>query len=208
MATFCECGQQSFGKDKITGIPYCKGCQYKRTDLSKLSINQKAMGRQRTNPKRYVSPKLIGQVRDLALSDANVEMTSRQAIKADLDYVTSRIVRLMAADKDGIAVCYTCVKKQHWSLMDACHYISRAHTQFRYDYKNNIRCGCKTCNQFEGGQLEKFKEELDKEQPGLSDWLEEQSRQVEKISTEELKAMLIAYRQILKPLEIKKSLPK
>ena len=42
---FCYCGQPVFSTDKITGIGYCKGHSYKRTDTDKRSIIQKAIAK-------------------------------------------------------------------------------------------------------------------------------------------------------------------
>lgn len=39
----CECGSPVWGTDKNTRIGYCKSHQYKRTDLDRRSIVQKAM---------------------------------------------------------------------------------------------------------------------------------------------------------------------
>lgn len=41
----CFCHQPVFGTDKNTGIGYCKGHQYKRTDLDRRSIAQKSMSK-------------------------------------------------------------------------------------------------------------------------------------------------------------------
>lgn len=49
---FCECGNPVFGTDKKTKIGYCKSHQYKRTDLDKRSIIEKAMDKQKKQPKR------------------------------------------------------------------------------------------------------------------------------------------------------------
>jgi len=49
---FCECGNPVFGTDKKTKIGYCKSHQYKRTDLDKRSIVEKAMDKNKNQPKR------------------------------------------------------------------------------------------------------------------------------------------------------------
>lgn len=51
---FCEyinCNQPVFGQDKITRIGYCKRHQFARTDLSKLSITQKAVAKHKEQQK-------------------------------------------------------------------------------------------------------------------------------------------------------------
>ena len=58
----CEnCHKNSvFGKDKLTGIGYCKSCQWKRTDIDKRSIAvkglEKALAKQKIHKGTFVMP--------------------------------------------------------------------------------------------------------------------------------------------------------
>lgn len=136
-------------------------------------------------------------------SDINGDAASRAALIADLDYIVSRIVRLRAADERGIVKCYCCPKLDHFSMMDASHFISRSNMVSRFDIVYNVKPCCKKCNQFEHGNLEAFAIELEKENPGIVEQLKEKSRDPFKYSIDELKGLLFDLRCKLKPLEFK-----
>ena len=74
------------------------------------------------------------------------------------------------------------------------HFISRANMGLRFDVKNNCRTQCEYCNCHLHGNLELYAATLEVEQKGLVEMLQEQSRQVEKIGTDELSEMLIDIR--------------
>ena len=64
---FCgadNCEQPVFGTDKNTSIGYCKGHQYKRTDLDKRSIVQKAM--EKHKDQKQAHSKEVTKIRGLA----------------------------------------------------------------------------------------------------------------------------------------------
>jgi len=67
------------------------------------------------------------------VQEGNYEDASVQALKNDLDFVHSRLVRMLAANDNGIACCYTCSKLQHWTLMQLSHFIKRSNTLTRWD---------------------------------------------------------------------------
>jgi hypothetical protein len=128
---------------------------------------------------------------------------SRNSLIQDLDWVVSRIVRISAADsKTGIAECFTCNKKLHWSLMQNGHFVSRSNMRTRFEL-NNCRVQCEECNCHKHGNLEVFAERLDAEEQGMSEFLREQSREVSKIGVTELKQLLIELRHRLKRVESK-----
>lgn len=141
---------------------------------------------------------------DLAESKGTEDyfMAERQALINDLDYVHSRLVRMAAADKDGIAECFTCGKRQHWTLMQLSHFIKRANTLTRWDMKAN-RCACKHCNENLGGNLEVFARNLNFEEIGLAERLLEIAREPHKWSRDELKQLLIDQRAKLRIIETK-----
>ena len=56
-----------------------------------------------------------------------------------------KLVRMKAADEEGIATCVTCGKKQHWKEMDGGHYISRTYSKYKL-YEENVHVQCKSCN--------------------------------------------------------------
>lgn len=78
------------------------------------------------------------------------------------DYLFSRYIRQLAADKDGNVECYTCSKKIHWSIAQAGHYIVRRYYQFRF-CQFNTKIQCNTCNNVKEGNLTEFSIRLIKE---------------------------------------------
>lgn len=121
----------------------------------------------------------------------------------DLDTVISRYIRLKYADNNGIVSCFTCdAPPQHFSRMQCGHYIPRTHLATRF-LETNLRVQCEKCNCYLNGNIELFRERLEKESPGITEWLWEQSRLITKPSRFELKELLITYRQKLKLVQSK-----
>lgn len=130
-------------------------------------------------------------------------MAERAALMQDLDYTFSRIVRMTEADaKHGLCKCYTCKRVQHWSIMDCGHFISRKFNQTRF-LRLNCRVQCKECNQMKSGNLEVFAEQLNLEQRGTVQQLQEMSKEPFKYSRDELKQLLIDLRAKLRTIETK-----
>lgn len=126
----------------------------------------------------------------------------RQSLIHDLDFTFSRYIRIREANTNGIAECYTCGKTDHWTKLQCGHYIKRADTLLRWDSRN-ARTQCVECNCNKHGNIEKYTENLELEQPGLPEQLREESREVNKYGREELKQLLIDYRAKLKLAESK-----
>ena len=183
-----KCGLKNTSVVKVGKETYCLNCRTAQKNKVQITkANQR------------------NQVRGLydKQSDLNGDAASRAAIIADLDYTVSRIVRLRAADERGIVKCYCCPKLDHFSMMDASHFISRSNMVSRFDIVYNVKPCCKKCNQFEHGNLEAFAIELEKENPGIVEQLKEKSRDPVKYSIDELKGLLFDLRCKLKPLEFK-----
>lgn len=134
------------------------------------------------------------------VQQGNYEDASVQALKNDLDFVHSRLVRIMAADERGLAHCFTCDKVQHWSMMQLSHFIKRANTLTRWDSRAN-RCCCKYCNETLDGNLKVFAERLNAEQPGLTEQLTEIARDTYKWGRDEMKQLLSDLRAKLRIAE-------
>lgn len=126
----------------------------------------------------------------------------RQALIHDLDFTHSRLVRMMAADKSGIAPCFTCGLLKHWTMQQLSHFIKRQNTLTRWDMKAN-RCCCKHCNETLGGNLEVFAQKLNEEESGLAERLQEIAREPHKWGRDELKQLLFDQRQRLRIIETK-----
>jgi hypothetical protein len=161
--------------------------------LDRLEVKQK-----RKNAVKKVGTKL----RSEAYAEGNYEDAERQYLIHDLDFVHSRLVRMTAADERGMAYCYTCDRKQHWSLMQLSHFIKRSNTITRWDSKAN-RCCCQYCNETLGGNLEVFAQRLNDEEKGLAERLSELSREPYKWGRDELKQLLIDLRAKLRLVETK-----
>jgi len=68
-------------------------------------------------------------------------------------------IRIRDSDENGYIRCCTCSKAVHWKEADNCHYIDRKHQVLRYS-EINCNAGCLSCNRFENGNIEKYKEFL------------------------------------------------
>lgn len=139
-----------------------------------------------------------------AQEDEGEQVEDLSGLIEDLDRVFSRYIRLKYANNDGFVSCFTCddYPPMHFTKMQCGHYISRIHLATRWE-ENNCRPQNEHCNCNLHGNLEVYKERLEKEQTGITDWLKEQSRQVTKPTRFELKELLLTYRQKLKLVEAK-----
>lgn len=114
----------------------------------------------------------------------------------DLDTLFSLIVRMSAADHNGIARCYTCNDKHTWQSLQCGHYISRKCGYLRHDFRN-ARPQCNTCNVVKRGNLAEYGRRLEMEKPGITEILLEESRIVHKWSREELRGMVVEFNKQL-----------
>lgn len=192
---FCSasnCSQPVFGTDKISKKGYCRSHQTLREDYDRRTILQRAMDKQK---------KIEGKVR--SLPHISEEELSRNQLISDLDQVVSLYVRKRSADKNGFVVCITCGVRKQWNKMQCSHYIGRSNFSLRFNTTYNCNPACKHCNEVLHGNLPAYKDYLEKLYPGITEQLEEQSREVCKIGIDELKQMLIDYRAKLRIFESK-----
>lgn len=200
MARFCFCSQPVFSTDKNTNIGYCKSHTYMRTDTDKRSIMEKAMDKHRKQSS-------IQKVRSLPhiSREEKEQLDSRNNILNELDFYTSRIVRLMATDSNGICTCYICHSQGRWQDYQCAHFNRRSLLSTRFDIKYNLRANCKTCNEYKDGNLERYAEELKKEfnDDSIIDFIQEKGREIWKPSTDELSQLLTEYKQRLNILQQK-----
>jgi len=153
------------------------------------------------NAKQYQKQKVSKLVRE-QMQNGNHEDASVQALKNDLDFVFSRIVRMSAANTNGQCGCYTCHVAKHWSLMQCGHFIKRGNTEIRWSFQN-AKPQCKVCNETLSGNLEMYEQRLEAEHKGLPEQLRERAREPYKWSREELKQLLIDLRHKLRLIESK-----
>lgn len=105
---------------------------------------------------------------------------SKDTPRKELDDIVSKVIRLGAADYDGMVQCITCPNVHHWKDMDCGHFQKRDNTSTRYDLKN-LAPQCKVCNQNNEGEMEKFAEYIDRIYgKGTAESLEKQAREISK----------------------------
>ncbi len=134
--------------------------------------------------------------------DDNEPVEDLSGLIEDLDTIVSRIVRIGAANVDGIVSCFTCDKEMHFSRSQCGHFISRSHLGLRWDF-SNLRVQCEGCNIHKNGNLKEFSKRLELDSEGITDYLQEHSRAVCKPTRTELKELLISMRHLLKVKEQK-----
>jgi len=127
--------------------------------------------------------------------DTDEEESIRNLIE-DIDTVYSLYIRIKHSNSDGLVSCYTCDKVEKYTKIDCGHFIPRANLMVRWN-EHNTKPQCVTCNQYKDGNIEVYRERLDKENNGISDWLSEQARQIWKPTRTELKELLSEYRHKL-----------
>jgi hypothetical protein len=127
---------------------------------------------------------------------------SLQNLISDLDAVFSRFIRLKYADEKGIVPCYTCPKKLPIAQIQNGHFIHRTDMASRW-LEDNCRPQCAECNSRHNDNPEPYRQRLESERKGITDWLLGQSREVVKPTRDELKMMIIDYRHKVKLLEKK-----
>ena len=158
--------------------------------------------------KQMEKAKLKSKVRALGSKqkdEGRMEDAERSFLIQDLDYVFSQLVKYIALREDGKCECFTCNALLPLDKIQCGHYIKRANTLLRFD-SNNAKCQCKHCNEVLGGNYEVYTVRLEQENPGITETLKEQSREVHKWHTHELKEMLIDLRAKLNLIQNSKKI--
>jgi len=76
-------------------------------------------------------------------------------LKAKLDAIFSRYIRLTYADEHGYCTCYTCDKRLHWTKIQNGHLFSRGRYATRFD-PDNCRPQCAGCNVMGKGNYQEY----------------------------------------------------
>jgi len=140
------------------------------------------------------------KIEGAAKDDEKEEEIAFATIISDLDLVLSRYIRHKYADKNGMVKCYTCPSVEPINMIENGHYIGRSHLFLRFD-ERNCRPQCNVCNSLKRGNIPAYTKALEKETPGITDILMEESRMVYKWSREELKSLIGEYSRKLKQLQ-------
>lgn len=196
----CGCGGKGVEGRKVGKVFMCM------QSYNQMKTDEQVKKANRRNAARNLGNKLRRENILGSQYSENFEAAERQALIHDLDFVFSRIVRMMAADKEGYCECYTCGNRKHWSLQQCGHFIKRGNTIVRWDFRNS-RVQDKNCNENLHGNLEVYEQRLNEEHPGLPEQLKEMSREPYKWSRDELKQLLLDLRAKLKNIETKFNQP-
>jgi hypothetical protein len=134
--------------------------------------------------------------------EETVSDESLQNLIDDLDAIFSRYIRLKYADEKGNVACYTCGGRLPIQHIQNGHYIHRQDLATRF-LESNCRPQCERCNSNHNDNPVVFRDKLETETAGITEWLLEQSREVCKPTRDELKMMIVDYRYKVKLLEKK-----
>ena len=181
----CNCGGKNIPVIKVGKIYYCiKSHKALKNNEQIQKAKQRDAGRVQVKPGKKVSKNSISY------------------LVQKLDDIVSRYIRIKYSDQYGLVNCYTCPDRKHFTLMQAGHFISRDEMATRWEEKN-LKPQCNQCNCDKYGNLQVFKANLEKETPGITEWLLDQSRQPVKFSRNDLSEMLVIFKQKLKSVEQK-----
>lgn len=133
-------------------------------------------------------------------SERVIEEENLSYLIADADAVFSQYIRLKYADKRGLVGCYTCGTIKHWTLQQCGHFMKRGHLYLRWD-ERNCRVQDDRCNEFHQGNMKEFTLRLEKESPGITDILKEESALVYKPTRDEIRKIISEYTIKVKELK-------
>ena len=121
---------------------------------------------------------------------------TRSKVVKKLDTVFSQYVRLRDSINE-ISTCFTCGKEDHWKKLQNGHFMSRRHYSTRWD-ETNCQVQCAGCNVFRYGEQYKFSIGLDQKfGEGTADEMLQRSKQIIKLSTEELEELINKYKMLV-----------
>lgn len=130
--------------------------------------------------------------------------TRSQLIKK-LDQVFSVFVRLSVADKDWYITCPLCEARVHWTKAQNMHFIKRSVYKYRWDEKN-CHAGCVKCNVILHGNYIAYTRRMQREYGEILVDEMINDRQICKIATSSLQAMIEKYQVLVDELRAEKGL--
>ena len=126
-------------------------------------------------------------------------------LKKELDKWFSLYIRLRDS-KDGMSICFTCNKIDHYKKLQCGHFQSRRHTSTRWD-KTNCQVQCVKCNMFNQGEQFKFSKNIDaKYGDGTALKLEIISKQTMKLTRVEYSLAITCYKSLVEKLKQEKNI--
>ena len=108
------------------------------------------------------------------------------------DTCFSKYIRNKYADENGIVSCFTCDTLLKISQITLGHFIGRKNKSVRWHIHNG-RPQCIECNNHKGGNIDIFRERLEKEIPGIVDKLTLLSKRRIKLTAEYLNKIINKY---------------
>lgn len=76
-------------------------------------------------------------------------------LREEAAVLLQKLVRMKAADENGLATCVTCGKRQHYKDMDGGHFVSRKWTATKL-VEENVHPQCKGCNRYASGKYDDY----------------------------------------------------
>ena len=91
----------------------------------------------------------------MATSTKQKKQKTVAKLREEAAVLLQKLVRMKAADENGLATCVTCGKRQHYKDMDGGHFISRKWTATKL-VEENVHPQCKGCNQYASGKYDDY----------------------------------------------------
>ena len=130
---------------------------------------------------------------------------TRSKLVQKLDQVFSVYIRLVDADKDWYITCPLCWARVHWTKAQNMHFIKRSVYKYRRDEKN-CHAGCVKCNVILHGNYIVYTRRMQRKfgEVIVDDMIND--KQIAKISTAEIEAMIEKYKIIVYEMKQEKGL--
>lgn len=145
----------------------------------------------------WSKPKTKPKARRTIKKVSSTDLSYRRKIIAELDRITSIVVRQRGCDRNGYNTCYTCGAKYHWKDLDCGHYIKRGYMQTRWELAN-LRPQCRHCNRILSGNYSIYERKI-RQELGTDEVqkLWDRAYKTDKISTIELELLLTKMKKLL-----------
>jgi len=112
-----------------------------------------------------------------------------------------RLVRMKAADENGLCKCVSCGRVDSWRSMDGGHFIGRTHT-FHLLREENVHPQCKRCNRFFSGCHDDYRRYMvDMYGEDFVEWLSYTKRNLVKYSQADLMEIIEDLKRRIKEQE-------
>jgi len=125
-------------------------------------------------------------------------------LRNDVAELVQKLVRLKAADQNGMVKCWTCPAVKHWKEMQGGHFIERAKTATKM-LEENIHPQCPYCNQWGMKQASKVldyrREMINWYGDDFVSWLESEAKKTVRHTRQELQQLIAGYTEQIKELE-------